>query len=81
MYRETKDPKYLASARRIADFYPNHPNLPADRIPYWDFNAPNVLNGARNASAEAIAASALPELCTYRDPVAKTYYQSAVKIL
>ncbi|GAB4023907.1 glycoside hydrolase family 88 protein [Spirosoma koreense] len=81
MFRETKDPKYLAQARHIADFYLNHPNLPADKIPYWDFNAPNIPNEERDASAGAITASALLELCTYGGPSAKTYYQSAVKML
>ncbi|MFD2570321.1 glycoside hydrolase family 88 protein [Spirosoma soli] len=81
MYRETKDKKYLDQARRIADFYLKHPNLPADKIPYWDFNAPNIPNEERDASAGAIAASALLELCTYGGPSAKTYYQSAVQML
>ncbi|UFH53511.1 glycoside hydrolase family 88 protein [Spirosoma sp. KNUC1025] len=81
MFRETKDPKYLAHARHIADFYLKHPNLPADKIPYWDFNAPNIPNEERDASAAAITASALLELCTYGGPSAKTYYQSAVKML
>jgi hypothetical protein len=81
MYRETKDKKYLEQARHIADFYLNHPNLPADKIPYWDFNAPNIPNEERDASAGAIAASALLELSTYGGPSAKTYYQSAVKML
>jgi len=81
MYRETKDKKYLDFARHIADFYLNHPNLPTDKIPYWDFNAPNIPNEERDASAGAITASALLELCTYGGPSAKTYYQSAVKML
>ncbi|QHV94220.1 glycoside hydrolase family 88 protein [Spirosoma endbachense] len=81
MYRETKDKKYLDQARHIADFYLNHPNLPADKIPYWDFNAPNLPNEERDASAGAITASALLELSTYGGPSAKTYYQSAVKML
>ncbi|MBN8825284.1 MULTISPECIES: glycoside hydrolase family 88 protein [unclassified Spirosoma] len=81
MYRETKDKKYLDFARHIADFYLNHPNLPADKIPYWDFNAPNIPNEERDASAGAITASALLELCTYGGPSAKTYYQAAVKML
>ncbi|WP_338875801.1 glycoside hydrolase family 88 protein [Spirosoma sp. SC4-14] len=81
MYRETKDKKYLDQARHIADFYLNHPNLPADKIPYWDFNAPNIPNEERDASAGAIAASALLELSTYGGPSAKTYYQSAVQML
>ncbi|GAB3995315.1 glycoside hydrolase family 88 protein [Spirosoma daeguense] len=81
MYRETKDKKYLEQARHIADFYLNHPNLPADKIPYWDFNAPNIPNEERDASAGAITASALLELCTYGGPSAKTYYHLAVKML
>jgi len=81
MYRETKDKKYLDQARHIADFFLNHPNLPADKIPYWDFNAPNIPNEERDASAAAIAASALLELSTYGGPSTKTYYQSAVQML
>ncbi len=42
MYRETKDKKYLDQAQRIAAFVLNHPNLPADKIPYWDYNAPGI---------------------------------------
>lgn len=81
MYRETKNKIYLTQAQRIAAFYLNHPNLPADKIPYWDFNAPNIPNEERDASAGAIAASALFELSTYGGPLAKTYYQAAVQML
>lgn len=81
MYRETKDKKYLQQAQRIADFYLNHPNLPADKIPYWDFNAPAIPNEERDASAGAITASALLELSTYGGASAKTYYQSAERML
>lgn len=81
MYRETKDKKYLDQARHIADFILNHPNLPADKIPYWDFNAPGIPNEERDASAGAITAAALLELGTYGGPSAKTYYQSAEKML
>jgi len=65
MYRETQDKRYLEQAIKIADFYLNHPNLPADKIPYWDFNAPNIPNEERDASAGAIASSALLELSKY----------------
>ena len=64
MYRETKLKRYLEQAERIAKFYLNHPNLPKDKIPYWDFNAPNIPNEERDASAAAITASALLELST-----------------
>ena len=65
MYRETKDPKYLAQAQKVATFILNHPNLPKDKIPYWDFNAPNIPDEPRDASAGAIYASALIELSSY----------------
>ena len=39
---------HLEQAKKIANFFFNHPNLPADKIPYWDFNAPNIPNEERN---------------------------------
>ena len=65
MYRETKDPRYLALAQKIAAFVMNHPRLPADKVPYWDFDAPGIPNAPRDASAAAIMSSALLELRTY----------------
>lgn len=64
MYRETKDKKYLQQAENIADFILNHPNLPEDKIPYWDFNASNIPDALHDSSAAAIIASALLELST-----------------
>lgn len=74
MYRETKDKKYLDQANHIAKFILNNPNLPADKIPYWDFNAPDMPNVLRDASAASIMASALIELSGYVDKLtAKNY--------
>lgn len=64
MYRETRKPEYLAQATNIANFILNHPRLPADKIPYWDFDAPGIPDAPRDASAAAITASALIELST-----------------
>lgn len=64
-YRETKNPAYLQQAEHIAAFILNHPNLPADLIPYYDFNAPGIPNEPRDASAGALNASALYELSLY----------------
>ena len=64
-YRETRDPAFLQRAIEIADFMLNHPNLPSDKIPYWDFDAPNIPDEERDVSAAAIMASALYELGTY----------------
>lgn len=65
MFRFTKDQKYLNHARNIAKYILNHPNLPADKIPYWDFDAPLIPLAKRDASAAAIIASALLELGQY----------------
>ena len=62
MYRETRNPLYLKQARKIATFLINHPRLPADKVPYWDYDAPDIPNAKRDASAAAIMASALIEL-------------------
>lgn len=81
-YRETKDPRYLEQAKKIADFMLNHPNLPEDKVPYWDFNAPGIPNALRDASAAAITASALLELSTYVEGQdAKRYFNSAETML
>ena len=68
MYRCTHDPKYLDQAEHIAHFILTNPNLPADKIPYWDYNAPDIPRSLRDASAAAIMASALIELSRYADP-------------
>jgi hypothetical protein len=81
MYRETKDQKYLDFVQKITDYYLNHPNLPSDKIPYWDFFAPNIPNEERDASAGAITASALLELSTYSGQKGKRYYADGVKML
>ena len=71
MYRETKDVKYLTQAQKIAAFILNNPNLPSDKIPYWDYSKPGEM---RDASAAAIAASALLELSQYSDKKKKKGY-------
>lgn len=77
MYRETKKKKYLAQAQQITSYILNNPNLPKDKIPYWDYNAPNIPNEERDASAAAITASALLELSTMRVAKAEDYFKNA----
>jgi len=64
-YRATRNPTYLKQAEEVARFILTHPNLPADGVPYWDFNAPNIPKEPRDASAAAVIASGLYELSTY----------------
>ena len=81
-YRETKDRAYLEQAKKIADFLLNHPHMPIDKIPYWDFNVPGIPDALRDASAAAILASALLELCRYVDEGSgKVYFYVAERIL
>lgn len=78
MYRETRLNRYLKQAEHIADFLINNPNLPDDKIPYWDFSAPGIPSATRDASAGAIMASALIELSGYVGPEkGKTYLKVA----
>lgn len=81
MYRETRDEKYLQMANHIADFMLNHANLPADKIPYWDFNAPGIPNALRDASAGAVTASALIELAGYNNGKTSKNYLGAAETM
>ena len=66
-YRFTKDKQFLELAEKIAAFLLNHPRLPEDLVPYWDFDAPGIPDEERDVSAAAIIASALYELSTYTE--------------
>ena len=74
VYRATHDARYLAQAEHIAHFLLTNPKLPADKIPYWDYDAPGIPANSgpggplRDASAAAIMASALIELSHYVPP-------------
>ncbi|TKG96301.1 glucuronyl hydrolase [Puteibacter caeruleilacunae] len=80
MYRETKDQKYLDQAKHIAAFIMNHPRLPEDKVPYWDFDDPKIPDAPRDASAGALIASALFELSTYV-PDGEDYFKFAKTII
>jgi unsaturated chondroitin disaccharide hydrolase len=76
MFRETGIKAYLEQARKIAAFMLNHPNMPKDKIPYWDYNAPGIPNALRDASAAAIMSSALLELSKFVENKEKDQYIS-----
>ncbi|WP_256009928.1 glycoside hydrolase family 88 protein [Desertivirga xinjiangensis] len=95
MYRETRDKRFLETAQKAADFFISHPNLPKDKIPYWDFNVgqegftPDWDNKDRkklsyipkDASAGSLVAAGLLELSTYTGDKGKEYYSTAEKML
>ena len=74
MYRMTGLERYLSQAMKIADFLINHPNMPEDKVPYWDFDAPGIPEAKRDASAAAIMASALIELSRYAEAESSARY-------
>lgn len=80
-YEYTRDPRFLDTAERCADYYLTHTN--ADGIPPWDFQAPEDSRKMVDTSAAAIAASGLLRLCRMLpDPVKGFYYwSSALHIL
>ena len=78
-YRETKDPKFLNFAHKLSRVYLDKLTT-ADLIPYWDFNAPNVPDKPRDASAAAIVSSALIELSSFtKDKSLKNEYLAKSK--
>lgn len=92
-YRETQRTDFLKVAKNMADFFIEHPNLPEDGIPHWDFNVnqegytpdwdyspSQFAQIPRDASAAAITASAFLELSRYVSN-GKKYFHFAEKQL
>lgn len=71
-YRRTGNTKFLEASRRLADYYLTR--LPADGVPFWDFDAPQP--APKDTSAAMVAAygllllfEALPEHPEYLSAV------------
>ena len=80
VYRYTHDPKYLEQAVHIADYIISR--LPADKVPYWDYDAPGGPRVLRDVSAAAILASGLIELSLDApSPKGRTYLGVAEQII
>lgn len=80
VFRETGDPKYLEFAEKLVDVYLK--NLPEDYVPYWDFNAPDIPNAPKDASAACVVASALLEMSGfYGNGQGEKYKEAAEKML
>jgi unsaturated chondroitin disaccharide hydrolase len=80
-YEYTRDPRFLATAERCADYYLTHTN--GDGVPPWDFQAPEDSRKQVDTSAAAITASALLRLCRMLPDSVKGfyYYSCALHIL
>jgi unsaturated chondroitin disaccharide hydrolase len=83
-YRETGNKDFLNTSIRLADHYLER--LPADGVPFWDFDDPKIPNSPKDASAAAVAACGMFELAgLVKDEKLKIKYNMAatkfVKIL
>ena len=83
-YRFTQDEKFLEHAKGIANYILNHPNMPDDLVPYFDYDAPKYEGTTlyRDSSAASLVASALLELSTFVEGAeSERYYDAAMKML
>jgi len=80
MYRETGDKKYLKHAENISSFILNHPNMPKDMVPIWDYSGAKI-SKMRDASAAAILASGLFELSELSKENGSKYFKEGKKII
>lgn len=77
-YGHTGEPAFLQAARHMADWFMER--LPEDFVPYWDFQAPNIPDEARDSSAGSMAASGLIELARYvAEPSDRERYLQAAR--
>ncbi|MFC4701746.1 glycoside hydrolase family 88 protein [Glaciecola siphonariae] len=84
MYRYTQDQRFLTLAQNITEFYLNHPNMPDDLVPYFDFDAidDETVENYRDSSTAALMASALLELASYvNEADAARYRLAAINML
>jgi unsaturated chondroitin disaccharide hydrolase len=82
IFRETRDKKFLHFAEKVTDLYLSR--LPENEyVPYWDFDAPDISNEPKDASAAAIVASALLELSQLENNPEKAgqYKTAAINML
>jgi unsaturated chondroitin disaccharide hydrolase len=80
-YRETGNQEFLRTAEKAAVWFIDH--LPKDKIPYWDFLAPDTSIEEKDVSAAAITSSALFELSSLskNERLKQKFYGVGVQIL
>jgi unsaturated chondroitin disaccharide hydrolase len=79
-WRETGRDDFKLTALKLANAFTSR--LPDDHVPYWDFDAPEKETQPRDASAAAIASSALLEMASLiSDPALRAHYYNEARIM
>ncbi len=80
-YRASGDPAFLNASRRLIEYL--WPRLPADLIPYWDFDSTLIPNDVRDSSAASILASGMLDLASIENEpkLARIWQSQAISIL
>jgi len=78
-YRHTRIPAFLKTAQATADYTIRH--LPADLVPFWDYNSPHIPDTYRDSSAAAVTACGLLELAALDAENASRWMETAERIL
>lgn len=71
-YSRLKEPEYIAVFEKLTEFFLTH--LPADLIPYWDFDFTDGSSEPRDSSSAAIAACGMLEMAKYLPAQQADYY-------
>lgn len=80
-FRVSGDPVFLNTCRRLMVYV--WPRLPADLVPFWDYDSPLIPNDVRDSSAASVLASGLLALASIEtDPnLASIWQNRAINIL
>ena len=80
-YRATGDSAFLDASHQLIEYL--WPRLPADLVPFWDYDSPLIPNDVRDSSAASILASGLLSLASVEidSGLALTWQNRAIRIL
>ncbi len=76
MYKYSKDTAHLNTSKRLLGYYLK--NKPADHIPFWDYQAPDLPNTYHDASAASITCAALIDLYNSTSDTAYLIYAEQI---
>ena len=78
-YRYTAIPGFLTTAQALADYTQRH--LPADLVPFWDYNSPHIPETYRDSSAASVTVCGLVELAAADSENAARWLELAERML